>query len=221
MTTTITTNAVVSYLMGVNKTPESQVTEALCTLAIAVASFDVVLCFSYLLLCAFVGSVFRRYLRFASWLFWLVGSAAVAVYGAALTAQHTEVVSLPSEPAFERFFNLLREKGLESSAIVEVAAYLVLTTLAGTGFHFFFIGDILHQSALALRFYLFAALAAAVYLSVVSDVVLVEEITFDEREFLTYLSVAFVALAVTPVVIIHIARSVFLLRATDDEKKAK
>ena len=217
MTTTITTNAVVSYLMGVNKTPESQVTEALCTLAIEVASFDVVLCFSYLLLCAFVGSVFRRYLRFASWLFWLVGSAAVAVYGAALTAQHTEVVSLPSE----RFFNLLREKGLESSAIVEVAAYLVLTTLSGTGFHFFFIGDILHQSALALRFYLFAALAAAVYLSVVSDVVLVEEITFDEREFLTYLSVAFVALAVTPVVIIHIARSAFLLRATDDEKKAK
>ena len=201
------TVSIISYLRRTNPSTILDVTKELSMLAVDLAALDVVVFFSYLLLYAF--SAKQDVSLLVSWLFWLLLSLAIAVYFAAQAAQHTEIVSVTPSG----FISLLFERGLTSFAISEVARNLIITSLCALCIYGLSPLRIKRNIIVARSLYL-VALIVAIIVSMVSDVVLVEEINFDEQEFLKYLGAIFIPLAVAPVVIESIARTL-LLRKKD------
>lgn len=199
------TVSIISYLRRTNPSTILDVTKELSMLAVDLAALDVVVFFSYLLLYAF--SAKQDVSLLVSWLFWLLLSLAIAVYFAAQAAQHTEIVSVTPSG----FISLLFERGLTSFAISEVARNLIITSLCALCIYGLL--PIKRNIIVARSFYLVAVIVAII-VSMVSDVVLVEESNFDEQEFLKYLGAIFIPLAVAPVVIVSIARTP-LLRKKD------
>ena len=216
------TVSIISNLRGTNPSTILDITKELCLLARDIAKLDVLLFFSYLLMYTFFGDVLKRYLHLIFWLFWLTLSSALAIFFAAQAAQHTEIVAVPRNG----FNGLLFEKGITSSAMTEVARNLLITSLFAI--FTYKLGSLRLKDNSVARFsfivvgfiFLLAAIVVAIFMYILSDVVLEEEARFDEQEFLGYLGVALIPFAATPIIVAHISRIVQLIK-NNDAKQAK